>query len=343
MNTVKKVKIYVGILAGGQGTRLWPLSTPQCPKPFVPLGPIGSLFEGTVARAKALSPAKVFTVGAASLKGFCPRSLGDFLVEPAGRNTAAAVALAGAHAWKLGGGKGQLLILPADHYIPDAAHFARTVAALSRVCEAYGSLGVMGIKPTGPETAYGYIEQGELAGEGFRVARFIEKPDRAKAEALLATGKVSWNSGMFLYPLEILRAQMDAHCPGYWEAAERWTEKRDDGPYLDLNPISVDYALMEKTDRVAMIPADFTWSDLGTFPSLHGLLPKDDHGNTGWGPGHVEACRNCLIVTKRRGTLVRGMEGMVVVETDGGLLAVPLDKSEGIRAAVEAILREEQG
>lgn len=338
VNSLQTGKLYVSILAGGQGTRLWPISTPLYPKPFVGLGPVGTLYDGTLTRAWALNPAAVVTIGAAALRGFCNRGGADFLEEPAGRNTAAAVALAGAHAWTKVGPGGLLLILPADHYIPDADHFSRTVAALARVCEQNQALGVMGIKPSGPETAYGYIEAGEATGEGFVVRRFIEKPDRAKAETLLAQGRFSWNSGMFLFPLAALKQEMAAHCQGYWEACERWLEQGEPDPYLSLNAISVDYALMEKTSRVVMVPTDFAWSDVGTFPSLYALLPKDPSGNAGWGPGQVEGCTGCLIVTRKKETLIKGLSRQVVVETEAGLLVASMDQSEGIRSAVESIL-----
>jgi mannose-1-phosphate guanylyltransferase/mannose-6-phosphate isomerase len=336
--SVNTKKLYVSILAGGQGTRLWPISTPQYPKPFVTLGPAGTLYDGTLTRAWALEPHSVVTIGAGGLRAFCDRGGADFLEEPAGRNTAAAVALAGAHAWSKVGQDGLLLILPADHYIPDAGEFSRTVFSLARTCLQETALGVMGIRPLGPETAYGYIEAGEKAGEGFRVRRFIEKPNRSKAEALLQQGHMSWNSGMFLYPLSILRGELSTHCPGYWEASETWLETGNPDPYLALTSISVDYALMEKTSKVVMVPADFIWSDVGTFPSLYSLLPKDDDGNAGWGPGRVEECSGCLIVTRKRETLVRGLTSHVVIETESGLLVVPLSKSDGIRNAVEAIL-----
>ena len=337
-NSVNTEKLYVSILAGGQGTRLWPISTPQYPKPFVALGPAGTLYDGTLTRAWALKPRCVVTIGAGVLRTFCDRGGADFLEEPAGRNTAAAVALAGAHAWSKVGPDGLLLILPADHYIPDAGDFGRTVFTLARTCIEKTALGVMGIRPSGPETAYGYIEAGEKAGEGFRVRRFIEKPDRPKAEALLKQGNVSWNSGMFLYPLSILREELATHCPGYWEASEAWLETGNPEAYLALASISVDYALMEKTSRVVMVPADFVWSDVGTFPSLYALLPKDEDGNAGWGPGRVEECSGCLIVTRKRETLIRGLTSHVVIETESGLLVVSMAKSDGIRNAVEAIL-----
>ena len=339
MNNGKEQKIYVAILAGGSGTRLWPLSTPACPKPFVPLGPLGSLYGGTVERAQALRAARVFAVGGASVARFCLVPGVEFLEEPGARNTAPAVALAGARAWKESGGEGLLLVLPADHHIPDLEPFSETVRLLARAAVSGQALGVMGMTPTGPEISYGYIERGVPVGEGFGVARFIEKPDRAKAEALLAQGHVYWNSGMFLYPLRVLREELAAHAPGLWEASEAWLDRGDPAPYLAGEKISVDYALMEKSSRVVMVPGRFAWSDVGTFSALYEFLPKDAAGNAGWGPGRVEDCHGCLVVTRTARALVRGLKDMAVIETEGGLLVTPLAGSEGIRAGVEEILK----
>jgi len=340
MNNGNTDNLFVAILAGGSGTRLWPLSTPVCPKPFVALGPLGSLYGGTVERAKALGAAHVFAVGGGTLKAHCQAPGVDFLEEPGARNTAPAVALAGARAWKEGGGEGLLLVLPADHHIPEQAPFAATVAELARAVVSEQALGVMGMAPTGPEISYGYIEQGAAVGQAFRVARFIEKPDRMKAEDLLEQGNVCWNSGMFLYPLRVLREELAIHAPGLWEASEAWLDRGDPEPYLAAEKISVDYALMEKSSRVVMVPGRFPWSDVGTFSALHDFLPKDSRGNSGWGSGRVEDCWGCLVVTRTPRALVRGLRGMAVIETDGGLLATELHGSEGIRAGVEAILSE---
>jgi mannose-1-phosphate guanylyltransferase/mannose-6-phosphate isomerase len=339
MNNGNSVKLFVAILAGGSGTRLWPLSPPACPKPFVPLGPLGSLYGGTVARAQALGAERVFTVGSGALKHHCEMTGVEFLEEPGARNTAPAIALAGARAWREAGGEGLLLVLPADHHIPEVEPFAQTLERLARVALAENALGVMGMSPTGPEVSYGYIEQGPPVGEGFRVARFIEKPDKAKAEALLLQGNVAWNSGMFLYPLEVLREEMALHAPGLWEAADAWLDAKDSAPYLGARSISVDYALMEKSSRVVLVPGRFAWSDVGTFQALHEFLPKDAEGNAGWGPGRIEGCSGCLVVTHSPRTLVRGLNGMAVIDTADGLLTTPLQGSDGIRSGVEAVLR----
>lgn len=330
------MQIVTAILAGGSGTRLWPLSTPARPKPFVPLGERGTLFGATVARASALG-GEVTAVASGALRDHCEVPGVRFVEEPAARNTAAAVALAAADAQVHHGDGAVLVVLPSDHWVE--GDFGGTVRALAALCQSEGALGVMGIAPAGPETGFGYLEAGEPVGEGFRVARFTEKPDRQAAEAMLATGRFTWNSGMFVFPVAALREAFEAHAPEAWAAARRWVEAGEGAPYRSLTSISVDYAIMEKAARVVGLRARFAWSDVGTFASLHAALEKDAAGNVLWGPGRVESCRDCLVVTRRRETLVRGLVAQAFVETEDGLLTTPLSQSESIRSGVESILR----
>ncbi|MGA9751506.1 MAG: sugar phosphate nucleotidyltransferase [Acidobacteriota bacterium] len=338
MNADRGACLHVAILAGGSGTRLWPLSSPARPKPFVQLGPLGTLYDDCVRRAGSLAPDSVVAVGPSSLEPLCEARGVEFQAEPAARNTGAAVALAAARARSKAGPEGLLLVLPSDHHIPDTEAFGATIRRLARLCRERGALGVLGIRPTGPESSYGYIQPGAPAGEGFSVSRFVEKPDRERAEALLAEPGVSWNSGMFLLPLGPLREEMAAHCPGYWEAAEAWLNGAGPEPYRALPSTSFDRLVMERTRRAVVVPADFPWSDVGTFPALHALLPKDSEGNAAWGPGRMEECRGCLVITTGPRTLVRGLVGQVVVETEAGLLVTPLAGAEELRAPVERLL-----
>lgn len=325
----------VAILAGGSGTRLWPLSTPSRPKPFVPLGPLGSLYGATVERARRLGARTVHAVGAEPLRRLCRARGVTFLPEPAPRNTAPAVALAAVQAWREAGPGALLLVLPADHAIGDGEAFARTVGDLAGLCRREEVLGVLAVQPDGPSTAYGYVVPGRRLAEGFRVLRFVEKPSRDRAQELLREG-AGWNSGMFLFPVALLREEMGRHCPGFWAAAEAWLERGDPGPYLGLPAISVDYALMEKTGCAAGIPACFPWSDVGTFSALHALLPKDREGNAGWGPVRREDCRGCLLISHKP-ALFRGLRETAVVESPAGALAVPLAEAAEIRSGVEAL------
>lgn len=341
-NSVNNVKIGVAILAGGSGTRLWPLSHPGMPKPFIPLGEIGSLYEEAVKRALALSPSVVFTVAAEKMLSFCEREGVEPLREPCARNTAPAVALACAYVKKKLGGDSVLIVLPADHSIPETEKFRERFLALARLARMRRGFGLIGIEPTFPATGYGYIEKGEEAGEGYRVRSFREKPDAETALKMVESGKFLWNSGMFAFPVDLLESEMRKYSPAYVDAAEAYVETGDEKPYTFLKPDSIDYALMEKTGAVYVVKSDFRWSDVGNFKSLYELLPKDDCGNAVLGGATVENCRNCLIITDRKETIVREAEGMTVIELRSGSLCTPTEKSEAIKKAVEALMAEKK-
>jgi len=331
----------VAILAGGKGSRLWPLSIPSHPKPFVELGALGTLYANTMERAASLNPMDIFTIAEPSLENLCAREGVSFIAEPAPRNTAGAVALAGVASHRRLGEEGVVLVLPADHWIPDLSIFRETVRRLTKTCMETGRLGLMGISPSGPETGYGYIEQGDSVGDAADVRRFVEKPDRETAASMLRQGGFVWNSGMFVLPVSVLKEEMDRHCPGLWRAAEEWAADGADRSFLDLDPVPIDIALMEKTDRVVVTGARFGWSDVGNFRSLHAILSKDENGNAGWGPGRVEDCRDSLVITRRPETLVRNLDGMAYIQGKGGDLAVSLSDAEKIRGGVERILAKE--
>jgi len=306
----------------------------------VDLGSAGRLYDRTIERALALHPVCVTTVAVSALKALCERPGVEFLEEPVPRNTAPAIALAALHAERHTGPDGGLLIMPADHFIEDIDNFVSTVYGLAGLCHEEQALGVMGIRPTGPSSAYGYVTPGEAAGDGFRLGSFVEKPDRDKALRLIEEG-ASWNSGIFYFPLRVFKREMGKYCNDCLEAASVWLRGGDKKPYEALNGDSIDYALMENSRKVVMVEAGFSWSDVGAYPALHALLPKDDYGNSGWGPGAVVDCRNCLVVTSRRESLVKGFEHCVVVEGEEGFLSVPLDEADKIRHDVESILTAE--
>ena len=341
-NSVNNVKLGVAILAGGSGTRLWPLSHPGMPKPFVRLGETGSLYDEAVRRALALSPEVVFTVAAEKILPFCEREGVELLREPCARNTAPAVALAGAYVRKKLGGDSVLIVLPADHSIPETDKFRERFLTLAGLAKKNGGFGLIGIQPTYPATGYGYIEKGEEAGEGYRVRSFREKPDSEAAARMIGSGQFLWNSGMFAFPVDTLEKEMRLHSPAYVEAATRYVETGDEKPYFDLKPDSIDYALMEKTNEVYVVKSDFKWSDVGNFKSLWELLPKDGDGNAVLGRAAVENCRNCLIITDRNETIVREAEGMTVVDLRSGSLCTPTEKSEAIKKAVESLMAEKK-
>jgi len=341
-NSVNSVKLGVAILAGGSGTRLWPLSNPAMPKPFVPLGKMGSLYDEAVKRALALSPSLVFTVAAEKILPFCAREGVELLREPCARNTAPAVALAGAYLKRKLGEEAVLIVLPADHSIPETAKFRERFLALAGLAKRKNGFGLIGIAPTYPATGYGYIETGAPEGEGFKVSSFREKPDEAAAAKMVDSGRFLWNSGMFAFPVGLLESEMKKHSPEYVKASESYVETGDEKTYTGLRPDSIDYALMEKTGSVYVVKSDFRWSDVGNFKSLYELLPKDPDGNAVIGEPIIENCRDCLVVTDRKETIVRESRGMAVIDLRSGGLCTPIEKSEAIKKAVEALTAAEK-
>jgi mannose-1-phosphate guanylyltransferase/mannose-6-phosphate isomerase len=337
-NSVNNVKIGVAILAGGSGTRLWPLSNPALPKPFVPLGGMGTLYEEAVDRAFTLSPDVVIAVASEQILPFCEKRGVELLREPAARNTAPAVALAGAKLKELLGEDSLLIVLPADHTIPEFDKFKERFMTLVRLSTGMNGFGLMGITPTYPATGYGYIETGDAADGGFKVRSFREKPDKDTAQKMVDSGNFLWNSGMFALPVGLLEAELEIHAKGYFEAAESYIRTGEEESYKYLKAESIDYALMEKTKNVFVVKTDFRWSDVGNFQSLYDVLPKDENGNAFLGDPLVQNCKNCLVISDRTECLARNLEGMVVISNQAGVLATPIRSSEEIKKGVEQIL-----
>lgn len=312
------------ILCGGNGTRLWPRSRATKPKPFLPLVGNSTLFEATVARAApefGFAPPVVVT-GArhvehveAQLGGISGAAI---VVEPAARNTAAAIALAALRLDR----DAVMLVCPSDHHIADGEAFraaARKAAALA----GEGYLVSFGIEAKSPETGFGYLERGEaLEHGGFRVARFVEKPDRARAEAFIAAGTYAWNGGIFAFQVGTFLDELARHRPGILAAARAAdTAGRHLGrqfhpcaeSFDGFTPESVDYAVMENTDRAAMVPVEMGWSDIGSWDALHMALDRDGDGNSIQGQAELVDCRNVLVTSDGPRISVIGLEDVVIV------------------------------
>ncbi len=341
-NNVNSVKICVAILAGGSGTRLWPLSNPEVSKPFINLGKLGTLYDEAVKRAFSLSPEIVLTVASEKLLPFCERENVRLLKEPCPKNTAPAIALAALYAKKEIGGDAVLVILPADHSIPETDKFKERFLALTSLSRQRDGFGLIGIVPTYPATGYGYIEMAEEVEFGYRVKSFREKPDYETASKMVKSGKFLWNSGMFAFPVDVLEKNMEKYCPDYINASRKIIENKVEEDFKNLKPDSIDYALMEKADTVYVVKADFKWSDVGNFKSLYEILPKDENGNAVIGNPKIENCKNSLIITDREETIAREIDSYVFADLKEGSLCTPLDKSEGIKKLVEEILKKEK-
>jgi mannose-1-phosphate guanylyltransferase/mannose-6-phosphate isomerase len=342
------------ILSGGSGTRLWPLSRKNLPKQFLALTGGGTLFQQTVERTRTLTgigaPIVVCSEEHRFLVAEQLRALqiegASILLEPIPRNTAPAIALA---AWQaLAGDAGAtLLVLPADHLIGDTRSFGEAVDKAIPIAEQ-GWLVTFGIRPDGPETGFGYIKRAESAGKsGFRVERFVEKPSAAKAKEYVEAGDYEWNSGMFLFKARRYLEELQQHAPKMHAA----TKAAFDAAHADLDFVrvdeatfaaspnsSIDYAVMEKTARAAVVPVSCAWSDIGSWDALWAASQRDADGNRLEGDVIAIDSRNCFVRgTDRRLVAALGLEDIVIVDTPDAVLVAPRDRVQDVKRLVDKI------
>jgi len=329
------------ILCGGSGTRLWPRSRADKPKPFLPLVGDNTLFEATVGRCgddALFNPPLVVTgrkhldhveAQLAAAPG-AENSKWGVIVEPSARNTAAAIALA---ALRLDP-DAIMLVCPSDHHIADSDAFARAASAAAALA-ADDWLVSFGIEATAPETGFGYLLRGEPIasasgeGKGFRVAKFVEKPDATRAQAFLDSGDYAWNGGIFAFRAGAFLAELERHRPAIAAAARHAAElghadgarfHPDADAFAAIKSESVDYAVMENTDRAAMVPASMGWSDIGNWQALHEARAVDADGNHASGPAELIGCRNVMVDSDGPRVSVIGLEGVIVVVDKGEVL-----------------------
>ncbi|TCM17839.1 mannose-1-phosphate guanylyltransferase/mannose-1-phosphate guanylyltransferase/mannose-6-phosphate isomerase [Novosphingobium sp. PhB165] len=315
------------ILCGGNGTRLWPRSRAERPKPFLPLVGETTLFEASLARCPAAQgfAAPVVVTGTKHLEHVEAQLAGapgaTVIVEPAARNTAAAIALAACRLPE----DAVMLVCPSDHHIGRPEVFADVACAAAELA-AEGWLVSFGIEATRPETGFGYLKRGEAieGTPGFRTAQFVEKPDFARAQAFLEDGNYAWNGGIFAFRVGDFMAELAAHRPAIAAKVREAVEKGaadghrfhpDAATFADVESDSVDYAVMENTSRAAMVPADMDWSDIGNWQALHDALDRDGSGNSVRGAGEAELvdCTNVLVDSDGPRVSVIGLSNVVVV------------------------------
>lgn len=341
------------VLSGGSGTRLWPMSREHYPKQLLALSGGGeTMLQTTLLRASGLeglsAPIVVCNEGHRFLVAEQLRRLGteapEIILEPVGRNTAPAIALA-AHAAvaRAGAQDALLLVLPADHVIADEAAFRRAVAEALPLA-ASGRLVTFGIVPQGPETGYGYI----VPGPANAITRFVEKPVRVVAEGLIREGAL-WNSGMFLFSASRYLEALTVHAPDIAEVCERaWRGAKTDSDFIRPDAAifsacrsdSIDYAVMEKVEGAAVVPLDAGWSDVGSWSSLHEALERDDSGNALRGDVIAEDTSDTLVISESRLVATVGLKGHVVVETKDAVLVAPKDRVQDVKAVVARLKAE---
>lgn len=316
-------KIVPVILCGGSGTRLWPRSRKAKPKPFLPLIGELTMFEATLDRCgdSELFDAPLIVTGAAHLEHVEEQASGapgaSAIVEPQAKNTAAAIALAAGRLPP----EAIMLVCPSDHHIADVAAFRTAAAAAARLA-AQDWLVAFGITATAPETGYGYIRRGEALAGGYRIERFVEKPDLATAREFLADGAYSWNGGIFAFRAGQFLAELAKHRPALAEAAARSVAggseqgsrfHPDAGAFASIEPESVDYAVMEETDRAAMVPASMGWSDIGNWAALRDATDRDHDGNSVRGRAELVDCSGVFVDTDGPRVSVIGLNDVAIV------------------------------
>jgi len=357
------MKLISVVLSGGAGTRLWPASRQGYPKPFMKLGGV-ALLEQAITRGQACGTDDVLIVTNQDHFYLTQDLVGEmttpphasYLLEPEGRNTAPAIALAALACAQAHGPEAVMLVLPADHLIPDTESFVVNALQAARLAQQ-GSLVVFGINPTGPETGFGYIEVPQIGRDAQAVLKFVEKPDQATAQQYLATGRFYWNSGMFCFTAGALLSALAQHAPEVLQAAEQamasantkpgknGTVTRFEPHTFSLQPnISLDYAVMERAQNVMLVPAKFSWSDVGAWPAVAQAHTADANGNTLSTIDHAD-----WVAVDTTGTHVHidshghkvvatvGVQDLVVVDTPDALLITHKNSAQHVKRVVEAL------
>lgn len=353
--------LWAVIMAGGSGTRFWPVSRKSKPKQFLPPGggippknAGSSLLDATLGRARGLAPTeRTLVIASAAHRKFL-RDLDipkrNVVHEPEGRNTAPCLGLAARLIESREPGA-LMCAVPADQFVEKTREFQKLVKAGARLAREHEAIVSLGVAPRSPETGFGYIERGERiedAGEveAFRARNFWEKPPLARAKRYAASGKHYWNSGIFVTQAARLVDELDAHRPRLSAALSRAAsafDKRDAASFVKFfkkcESISIDHAVIERTRRLIVLPAEVGWSDLGTWPALRGVLPRDEAGNVWILPkgGETESidAKNLIVRSNKKFIAAIGVEDLIVVETDDALLICPVADAEKIGEMVK--------
>lgn len=345
------------IMAGGKGERFWPQSRRSRPKQFLDITGRGSLLQETVSRiGPIVPPERVWVVTTAAYRDSIAQQLpevppANIVVEPVGRNTAACLGLAALYLEPYGPDT-VMVVLPSDHLIQNRDLFVETLKVAIEAAHG-GEVVTLGIRPTRPETGYGYINYEEAALDSRlaprRVRRFVEKPDRATAERYLAEGSYLWNSGMFVWKLSTFQDLVRRHMPALHRCLEVMRsaigtpeeEAVIAREYEALDGVSVDYGIMEKAEKVLVIPAPFDWDDVGSWLALDRLGPADEAGNVVRGDFVGVDTSRCIVqgYDNRRLIATVGLSDLIIVDTEDVILVCPKDKAQEVRALVEELKR----
>ena len=349
---MRKADNHLVIMAGGVGSRFWPMSTPECPKQFIDVFGTGRTFiQMTVDRFKGvIDPANIWVVTSANYAEIVKEQLpevpvGNILLEPCRRNTAPCIAYV---SWRIKAlnPKANIVVAPSDHLVTDVVEFQRVINSALQFVSETDSIVTLGMQPTRPETGYGYIQANPSESslrnkEIYHVDSFKEKPDLATAKVYLKSKEYFWNSGIFVWnvrtivnALRIYQPEVndifEKLLPIYGTPQEQETINKE---FPKCTNISIDYAVLEKADEIFVFPANFGWSDVGTWGSLHTLAPADAQGNNAIGPNiKLYETKNCVVhTTQERKVVIQGLDGYIVAEKDNTLLICRLEEEQRIK------------
>jgi mannose-1-phosphate guanylyltransferase / mannose-6-phosphate isomerase len=369
---MKIAPLIAVVLCGGAGSRLWPVSREAAPKPFMPVADGASLLEKTYRRALALGGGvdekttelrAILTVTnrdyeylvsaeTAKLGLFAQSTIAQkMLLEPQARNTAPAIAAAAMAVAQQWGNDALMVVMPADHMVADVAKFAQSVQA-ALTCAAQGQLVTLGIVPTRPDTGFGYIEQGDAlpALPGYAVARFVEKPDAITAKQFLADGRYAWNAGLFVFRADTMLEALRTHAPDVARPVAQSISRAvwrgdvlplDAESFAEAPSISIDYAVMEKAaaiaGSVAVVPAAFDWSDIGSWTAVRDMYGADAQGNTVRADAVLVDSHNVFVQSDKRTIAAVGVQDLLVIDTSDALLIAHPDRAQDVKTVATVL------
>jgi mannose-1-phosphate guanylyltransferase len=346
---------FAVIMAGGRGERFWPRSRMAKPKQFLKLIGEKTMLQLTVARIEDLvGISDTYVVAGAEFKDIILEQVPqlpeeNIIIEPFGRDTAAAIGLA---AMVLGqkNPREVMIVLPADHYIGNVRLFQEVLKSAVATAGRGDKIVTLGITPHSPETGYGYIHRGDLADTfagipAYRAVRFLEKPDRARALEFLSSGDYLWNSGMFVWRIDMIRGMIEKHLPSLAEGIKEIEDslgtdrhlKTVEKVYSGLSKVSIDYGIMERADNVFVIPCDFGWDDIGSWTALERYVEKDEYGNVLHGEGVLLDTFNTYVTSKEKTVALLGVKDLIIINDYDSLLICHKSRSQEIKKVVRAL------